>query len=199
MVSPFLAVPSAHHPSVWTPSSSALVKFNLSLPASQTSTTRRSNVPFCVPVSASLRSLLPFELALLTLFTLLLLLLTTWLGRLRQERKREHSICESWRSGRRARIGWTLLMRLKMESKQKDGGPMGQPRRVKPSSVIGIPAGKEPRSKLASFKTEKRHLFLSDHYLILSYLIFLSTSLTTGTDCLRMRWFNCDKIKGVRK
>ena len=50
--------------------------------------------------------------------------------------------------------------RLKMESKQKDGGPMGQPRRVKPSSVIGIPAGKEPRSKLASFKTEKRHLLL---------------------------------------
>ena len=37
---------------------------------------------------------------------------------------------------------------------------MGQPKSVKPSSVIGIPAGKEPRSKLASFEIEKRHLLL---------------------------------------
>ena len=47
------------------------------------------------------------------------------------------------------RVAFTFDTRLRKTSSQKEGGPMGQPRRVKPRWVMGISEGREEQEASA--------------------------------------------------
>ena len=59
------------------------------------------------------------------------------LGRARHEHRRAVSIWESCRSDSLARDSFTFSTRLQKVKSQKEEGPIGQPRRVKPTLVVG--------------------------------------------------------------
>ena len=64
------------------------------------------------------------------------------LGSERQDLSRVVSICESSRSGKRERAISTFFTLLRITDSGKEGDPMGDPRRTKPSEVVGISGGR---------------------------------------------------------
>ena len=82
------------------------------------------------------------------------------LGSERQDLRRVVSICESSRSGKQERAVSTFLTLLRITDSEKEGDPMGDPRRTKPSDVVGISGGRELVAREAPSGINKRNLAL---------------------------------------
>ena len=64
------------------------------------------------------------------------------LGTERQDLSRVVFICKTNRSGKQERAVSTFLTLLRITVSEKEGDPMGDPRRTNPSEVVGISGGR---------------------------------------------------------
>ena len=72
------------------------------------------------------------------------------MGKARQDLRRAVSIWKSSMSCKNPRVVFTFDTRLRKTSSQKEAGPMGLPRRVKPRWVMGISGGRGEQEASAS-------------------------------------------------